>query len=252
MVLACAPETSAAAKWLTSHCSSDGPRLATAIEHVLNERYSGHWCAPSQPPLTATRARILFRARARLLPRARPFFNRPRAPTTPRACPHRYPDEPHRGSGFRSLGCSQHSLDRLLLKAAERAEVSPKKFHAALLQLGLLTLWVNPGEVKAVTRGGVTQRVYSDGKQSDNPYEKPRLKIEPTRVGTGSRSTSPTNSDSSVTEPTGAAVSEPAVHHGLKLTSGGAAGAGAGAGAAVLSAPPGLGALPMARAVKAC
>lgn len=129
-----------------------------------------------------------------------------------------------------------------MLKAAERAEINPKKFHAALVQRGLLTLWVNPGEVKVVTGGGVPQRIYSDGKQSDNPYEKPRLKIEPTRVGS-SRSSSPTNSDSS-TEPTGTG-GEPAAGNGLTLN-------GGGAGAPLLAAPPGLGALPMARAVKAC
>jgi hypothetical protein len=40
---------------------------------------------------------------------------------------------------------------------------------------------VNPGEVK-VLRGRAQHVVYSDGSGSDNPYEKLRIKIEPTRL----------------------------------------------------------------------
>ena len=69
MAPASTPETSAAAKWLTSHCTtSEGPRLAAAIEFVLNERYTGHWCAAIPLHSPATRARIKMRARAHLRP----------------------------------------------------------------------------------------------------------------------------------------------------------------------------------------
>ena len=40
---------------------------------------------------------------------------------------HWYPDEPHRGSGFRAISCSVHGLDQLLVKAAQRAKQDPKK-----------------------------------------------------------------------------------------------------------------------------
>jgi len=151
---------------------------------------------------------------------------------------HWYVEEPHRGSGFRSLSCATHTgLDRLLLKAAERAGMESKKLHMALAARGVQTVWVNPGEVKALVKtarnGGETTCIFSDGSRSDNPYEKPRLKIQPTRVQIGmdgqSRSPSPTDSTGSESSfssvPTGAA-------------------------GAALIAPPGLAALP--RAVTAC
>ena len=40
---------------------------------------------------------------------------------------------------------------------------------------------INPGEVK-VLRGRSQQNIFSDGTGSDNPYEKLRIKIEPTRL----------------------------------------------------------------------
>ena len=144
---------------------------------------------------------------------------------------HWYVDEPHRGSGFRALSCSTYvGLDRLLLKAAERAGIDPQKWHSALAKSGVQTVWVNPGEVKAQVKSSV-KSVFSDGSHTDNPYEKPRLKMEKTTVQIGaatSRSPSPTEStgsESSVSAPTGGA-------------------------AAALAAPPGLTSMP--RAVKAC
>ena len=121
---------------------------------------------------------------------------------------HWYPDEPHRGSGYRAISCSVHGLDQLLLKAAERAKVDPKKLHAVLVNRGVQTVWVNPGEVKAQS-GKSVLRIFSDGLHCDNPYEKPRLKIEPTRVRV-SRTPSPTESSGSEVSwslPTGAVPS---------------------------------------------
>ena len=55
-----------------------------------------------------------------------------------------------------------------------------------------------------VAGGGSPQRIYSDGAHTDNPYEKPRLKIEPTSIRVeSSRSPSPTESVSSTEQPTG-------------------------------------------------
>ena len=42
-------------------------------------------------------------------------------------------------------------------------------------------LQINPGEVK-VLRGRSQQVIFTDGTGSDNPYEKLRIKIEPTRL----------------------------------------------------------------------
>lgn len=46
---------------------------------------------------------------------------------------------------------------------------------------GEVTCWINPGEVK-VLRGRAQHTLYSDGTSSDNPYEKLKIKIEPTRL----------------------------------------------------------------------
>ena len=115
---------------------------------------------------------------------------------------HWYPDEPHRGSGYRAISCSEHGLDSLLLKAAERAKMDPKDLLAVLVNRGVRTVWVNPGEVKAQSGKNVL-RIFTDGLHCDNPYEKPRLKMEKTRVRTPSP-TGSTGSESSCSLPTGA------------------------------------------------
>ena len=51
---------------------------------------------------------------------------------------HWYPDEPHRGSGFRAISCSVHGLDQLLVKAAQRAKQDPKKLLDMSASLGTL------------------------------------------------------------------------------------------------------------------
>ena len=65
-----------------------------------------------------------------------------------------------------------------------------------------------------LTPKGVVERVYSDGAGGDNPYDKPRLKMTPTRLfvsveSATSRSASPSGSDSSGSEPTGAVLRPP-------------------------------------------
>ena len=117
---------------------------------------------------------------------------------------HWYPDEPHRGSGFRAISCSVHGLDQLLVKAAQRAKQDPKKLLDILVNRGVQTVWVNPGEVKA-QNGKNLLRIFSDGAHADNPYEKPRLKM-PERVRTPSptESTGSNSSASSTSRPTGA------------------------------------------------
>ena len=117
---------------------------------------------------------------------------------------HWYPDEPHRGSGYRAISCSVHGLDQLLVKAAQRAKHDPKKLLDVLVNRGVQTVWVNPGEVKA-QNGKNLLRIFSDGAHADNPYEKPRLKM-PERVRTPSptESTGSNSSASSTSRPTGA------------------------------------------------
>ena len=79
---------------------------------------------------------------------------------------HWYEDEPHRGSGYRAISCSVHGLDQLLVKAAQRAKQDPKKLLDILVDRGVQTVWVNPGEVKAqhgnAARSFSLLRIFSD------------------------------------------------------------------------------------------
>jgi hypothetical protein len=96
---------------------------------------------------------------------------------------HWYPDEPHRGCAYRALLNTVCSLDPLLLRAAESTGQRglQESFSRQFNESGEVHCWINPGEVK-VLRGRNQQIIYSDGKGSDNPYEKLRIKIEPTRL----------------------------------------------------------------------
>jgi len=96
---------------------------------------------------------------------------------------HWYPDEPHRGCGFRSLMSTLNFVDPLLEKVAEAAGVKDilSAFSRAFGSDGELIIWVNPGEVK-VLRGKSQHLIWSDGSSSDNPYSKMRINIEPTRL----------------------------------------------------------------------
>lgn len=91
---------------------------------------------------------------------------------------HWYPDEPHRGCAFRAIACDGQAVDPLLKRAAVAAGVScslPSPDSE-------FTLWINPGEVKALS-GGVTHKVFTSGEQnSNNPYLKPRVKLERTKI----------------------------------------------------------------------
>lgn len=88
---------------------------------------------------------------------------------------HWYPQEPHRGAAFRSLECTD-ALDKWIARAAEMAAVQHSELRAAL---GTLRMWINPGEVKVRTPAG-TSIIYGGG--SSNPYSKPKLNIEKTRL----------------------------------------------------------------------
>jgi len=96
---------------------------------------------------------------------------------------HWYPDEPHRGCAFRAVLSTVNCLDPLLLRAAESTGQRglQESFNKQFADAGEVACWINPGEVK-VLRGRSQQIVFSDGTGSDNPYEKLRIKIEPTRL----------------------------------------------------------------------
>jgi len=96
---------------------------------------------------------------------------------------HWYPEEPHRGCAFRALLSTVNQLDPLLLRAAESTGQRGlfESFNRVFADAGEVNCWINPGEVKLL-RGRQTSVLYSDGNGSDNPYEKLRVKIEPTRL----------------------------------------------------------------------
>jgi len=96
---------------------------------------------------------------------------------------HWYPEEPHRGCAYRALLSTVNCLDPLLLRAVESTGQRGlcESFNKVFSESGEITCWINPGEVK-VLRGRSQVVVYSDGTGSDNPYEKLRIKIEPTRL----------------------------------------------------------------------
>jgi len=96
---------------------------------------------------------------------------------------HWYPEEPHRGCAYRALMSTVNQIDPLLLRAAESTGQRGlfESFNRVFADVGEVNCWINPGEVK-VLRGRAQSVLYSDGSGSDNPYEKLRIKIEPTRL----------------------------------------------------------------------
>jgi len=96
---------------------------------------------------------------------------------------HWYPDEPHRGCAYRALLSTVNSIDPLMLRAADSTghRGLQESFMRQFSDAGEVTCWINPGEVK-VLRGRAQHVIYSDGTTSDNPYEKLKIKIEPTRL----------------------------------------------------------------------
>ena len=104
---------------------------------------------------------------------------------------HWYPTEPHRGCAFRAITCNG-AWDPLIRRASREANI----------QLGpptqsVFMLWINPGEVKVLLDSGVRKTVFHAGQKS-NPYCKPRVRIERTRVNVtvDSTASAPTSSDS--------------------------------------------------------
>ena len=73
---------------------------------------------------------------------------------------------------------SVNQIDPLLMRAAESTGQRGlyESFVRVFADAGEVCCWVNPGEVK-VLRGRSLSVVYSDGKGSDNPYEKLRVKV---------------------------------------------------------------------------
>jgi len=96
---------------------------------------------------------------------------------------HWYPEEPHRGCAYRSMMMNTNGCDPLILKAAEGAGVKDILgcFCKHMSEFGEVICWINPGEVK-VLKGKAQQFIYSDGTGSDNPYEKLRINIKPTKL----------------------------------------------------------------------
>jgi len=96
---------------------------------------------------------------------------------------HWYVDEPHRGCAYRALTSTTNACDPMLLRAAEAAGVKDllTTFCKQFSDVGEVIMWINPGEVK-VLLGKAQKIIYSDGTGSDNPYEKMRIKIVPTRL----------------------------------------------------------------------
>lgn len=111
---------------------------------------------------------------------------------------HWYPEEPHRGCAFRAISCDGGTVDALLKRAAVAAGVSCSLPSPDTE----FTLWINPGEVKALS-GGVTHKVFTSGEQNSNPYLKPRVKLERTKIlcAASSRRTT-ASSDGSLTPST--------------------------------------------------
>lgn len=89
---------------------------------------------------------------------------------------HWYPAEPHRGCAYRSLTFNVE-LDPLLVRALRRAGVGRDR----LVSKNPFILWVNPGEVKLL-EAGVKRHVYIAHGLTPNPYSKPKVRIEPTRL----------------------------------------------------------------------
>jgi len=96
---------------------------------------------------------------------------------------HWYVDEPHRGCGYRALMCTTNACDPTLVQAAEGVGIKDllSNFCKQFGDVGEVICWLNPGEVK-VLLGKSQKMIYSDGTGSDNPYEKLRIKIKPTRL----------------------------------------------------------------------
>ena len=103
---------------------------------------------------------------------------------------HWYPEEPHRGSAYRSIACSSTSLDPLLAKAALQASVAPRELHQQLcrhfVQGCTLYLWINPGEVKAlIERPQTPKKTERICGEPASPYSRSlRLKIVKTKSWT--------------------------------------------------------------------
>ena len=119
---------------------------------------------------------------------------------------HWYQSEPHRGCAFRALTCNGTGLDQLLQCAIRQAKLRPEDFPA-----NDFTMWVNPGEVKVLLGSGVRQAVFAAGSKKANPYDKPRVHIEPTRLNVSANDPSSTRPSSR----TASASSSPALSPSL-------------------------------------
>jgi len=87
---------------------------------------------------------------------------------------HWHPEEPHRGCAFRAL-TSNGSLDPLIAQAVKQAGGGEPALARNFI------LWVNPGEVKLLDNDGKMTWLFHPG-GSPNPYSKPRVRIDPTRL----------------------------------------------------------------------
>lgn len=119
---------------------------------------------------------------------------------------HWYPSEAHRGCAFRAVQNNGAMVDPLIERALKKAEIARDK----LLPGRSFILWVNPGEVK-VNDSGAKSHIYCAGGAKPNPYSKPKVNVEPTRLnvecdsdsGAASRKAGSSNASSEAASPTG-------------------------------------------------
>lgn len=117
---------------------------------------------------------------------------------------HWYPEEAHRGCGYRSLTCNG-TLDPLLERALAKAAIARDQLQQPVRNF---MLWVNPGEVKWANESGVKSHIYCAG-STPNPYSKPKVNVARTvmnvRASEDDRATGAASSNSSSNSSSGSA-----------------------------------------------
>lgn len=116
---------------------------------------------------------------------------------------HWYPDEPHRGCAFRSLTCNAQALDPVVARAVSKAKLQTK---VEVAQGAGFILWVNPCEVKVLLDSGVRKDIFRAEAKASNPYSKPRVHIERTRLNVVAEMSPPSTTSPS---PTGSPMLNP-------------------------------------------